>query len=133
MSRIRVWRCRYVACNRILNDVDYNQTCKFCKFHKAVRITEKNHTSYQKRIGCVRPSRMDQILFVLKTNGKASTYELLAFTGIKKREVLRVLIWNLRKKGHSITNNKSTKHLYQYNGTTKKHKKDELPGSIHND
>lgn len=123
VSKLKVWPCRYVACKRVLNDLDYNINAKYCLFHRAIRVREKNAASYQKRIGCVRPSKMEQIIYLLKTNGRASTYELLAFTGIRKKEVLRALMWNIRKKGHSVTHNKSTNNYYMYNGTTKKYEK----------
>ena len=102
MNHIKVWPCVYPNCNRLLNDVDNHLTTIYCKHHKEVRIKEKNHACYVKRRGETRPNKIDLIIHLLQTNDKASSYELMAYSGVKNSQTFRSDISYLRRKGYKI-------------------------------
>lgn len=106
MNRIKVWPCKYIGCTRVLNDVDYSIACKFCTYHKAVRITEKNHNCYVKRRGETHPSKLSLMIRLLKTDSKVSPFQLMAYSGVKDIHILRSNICNLNRQGYKIIHNK---------------------------
>jgi len=103
-TRIKVWACRYVGCNRILNDVDYSFPSKFCKFHVAIRVKENYRRCYVNRVGKVKEFEKNKmLLYLLKNNTKVSKYQILAYTKIKNMDSLRSQLTFLRRQGHKIT------------------------------
>lgn len=103
-SKIRVWPCGYPNCERVLNDVDNNILKIYCKFHKELRIKEKNHDCYLKRRGPYKDTKIKLILRLLRTNKKASAYELMAFSYALDKNSIKTFVSILRRKGHYIRN-----------------------------
>ncbi len=111
-TRIKVWPCKYVGCPRVLNDVDFSIACKFCKYHKAIRIKEKNHNCYVKRRGETNPSKLSLIIQLLKNDDRVSPYQLMAFSGIRDIHILRSDICYLNRRGYKITHVKNEGFYY---------------------
>ena len=103
-TRIRVWACGYPGCERILNDVDHNILKIYCKFHKELRIREKNHDCYLKRRGPLKETKIKLILRLLRTNKQVSAYELMAFSSALDKNSIKTFVSILRRKGHYIRN-----------------------------
>ena len=107
-TRIKIWPCKYLGCKRILNDVDNSLTTKYCKYHKEVRVKEKNRSCYVKRNGVkVKDYEKNQLLiYLLRNNTTVSKYQILAYTHIKNMDSLRSQLTFLRRKGHKIKRKK---------------------------
>jgi len=111
-TQIKVWPCSYIGCKRILNDVDYQLISKYCMFHRALRIKEKNHRCYVKRVGKLKDfDKSKALLYLLKTHLEVSKFQLLAFANIKNMDSLRSQVTFLRRKGYKIYREKEYYHL----------------------